>query len=290
MADPITVTDLENATLDVTTIAETAMVGTDADTTTNREGKVLDTLQGRLNKLGFEPPVAYTAGITFTDSQDAAKTLDESGVIYACLASSRPFTTTGNFANDLPNFFIVQDTGATAVYAESDNTFTGDNSFQGAIGTAQYLIDTGSTPFSSGVVAEFPVVFGDSGYYEYEFIAKGTNLTGSGDLFIESGLSSGAPFSVTHAGELLFNQGSNTEQDSLISTEPNVISTQILILPTATTDDFTLTAKGVAYFSASDAGNAIEFIVTNNSGTIAGNITGVYIKTRKLTPANVTLI
>jgi len=109
MADPITVTDLENATLDVTTIGEVAMVGTDADTTTNREGKTLDTLQGRINKIGYEPPVAYGAGITFQDAQDSAKTIEQSGAIYGCIPSARPFTTTGNFAADSVNFFTVQD-------------------------------------------------------------------------------------------------------------------------------------------------------------------------------------
>ena len=108
MADAITVQDLENATLDVTTIAEVAMVGTNADTVMNREGDTLDTLQGRLNKVGFEPAIVYTAGLTFTDGQDAAKTVDESGVIYASLASARPFTTT-DWVTDKPKFFVVQD-------------------------------------------------------------------------------------------------------------------------------------------------------------------------------------
>ncbi|MCP4909579.1 MAG: hypothetical protein GY907_02645, partial [Bacteroidetes bacterium] len=57
--------------------------------------------------------------------------------------------------------------GGGDVFQAGNNTFTGDNSFQGAIGTAQYLIDTSSTPFSSGVTASFPVVVGDSGYFEY---------------------------------------------------------------------------------------------------------------------------
>jgi len=103
------VQDLKDGKLDITTIAEVAMVGTTADTTTNREGVEIDTLQGRLNKLGFEPPLAYASGITFTGFGDSAKTIDSDGIVYGVLGSSRPFTTTGNFQNDLINFFVVQD-------------------------------------------------------------------------------------------------------------------------------------------------------------------------------------
>lgn len=126
MADPITVQDLQDATLDVTTIAEVAMVGTNADTTQNREGVTLDTLQGRLNKVGFEPPIAYVAGLTFTDGQDAAKTVDQSGVIYASLASARPFTTT-DWPTDQDKFFVVQDPTNSGGNVRTDNSNTYDN-------------------------------------------------------------------------------------------------------------------------------------------------------------------
>lgn len=127
--DILQVQDLKDGKLDITNIAEVAMVGTTADTTTNREGVVIDTLEGRLKKVGFEPPLPYDAGITFTDAQDAVKSFDSNGIVYGCLASSRPFTTTGNFQNDSANFFVIQDISEIGdVRTNQDNTYdTGTN-------------------------------------------------------------------------------------------------------------------------------------------------------------------
>ena len=122
--DILQVQDLKYGKLNVDTIAEVAMVGTTADTTTNREGVVIDTLEGRLKKVGFEPPLPYAAGITFADAQDAVKSFDRDGIVYGCLASSRPFTTTGNFQNDSANFFVIQDISEIGdVRTNQDNTY-----------------------------------------------------------------------------------------------------------------------------------------------------------------------
>ena len=125
MSDTLQVADLVNGKLDLTTTAQVNMVDYTADTTTNRNGDVIDTLEGRLKKLGFEPPLPYAAGITFTDAQDAVKSFDEGGIVYGCLASSRPFTTTGNFVADKPNFFVIQDTNGISgnVRNDSSNTY-----------------------------------------------------------------------------------------------------------------------------------------------------------------------
>ena len=125
MSDTLQVADLVNGKLDVETIAEVAMVGTTEDTTTNREGVEIDTLEGRLKKVGFEPPLAYAAGIEFLTPADAVKSFDQGGIIYGCLASSRPFTTTGNFSADEPNFFVIQDNNGISgnVRNDSSNTY-----------------------------------------------------------------------------------------------------------------------------------------------------------------------
>ena len=125
MTDPLNITDLINGKEDLDTIGKVAMVGTLADTTINRQGVQVDTIEGRLKKLGFEPPLAYAAGITFSGPLDAVKTVDNAGIIYGCLASARPFTTTGNFANDVASFFVVQDGNQAVgdVRTDASNTY-----------------------------------------------------------------------------------------------------------------------------------------------------------------------
>lgn len=110
----VTVADLENAKLDVQTIAEVAMVGYSSDTTTNRDGDVINTLQGQLKLLGFQPPVTYAAAIVF-DAMDYTKTISYSGVVYFPDPNALPFTTTGTWvADDELKFFVVQSIGAIA--------------------------------------------------------------------------------------------------------------------------------------------------------------------------------
>lgn len=108
MTGTIQINDLENAKLNTDTLDRVAMVGTTEDRTTNRAGVVIDTIQGRLKKLGFEPPIAYASGITFSGAIDSVKTIEEAGIIYAVKPSSMPFTTTGNFSNDSANFYVTQ--------------------------------------------------------------------------------------------------------------------------------------------------------------------------------------
>ena len=110
----LTITDLDNAKLDTDTISEVAMVGTTSDTTANRDGVVIDTLQGRLKKLGYLPPVAYAAAIAFLVT-DNVKTIDRNGVIYAPIPSALPFTTSGTWGgDDESKFFVIQSTGEIA--------------------------------------------------------------------------------------------------------------------------------------------------------------------------------
>lgn len=69
------------------------------------KGVTRDTVNGRIKKMGYTVPVAYASGIVFT-TNDNVKTVDESGIIYAPLPSSLPFTTT-NFTADAAKFFVV---------------------------------------------------------------------------------------------------------------------------------------------------------------------------------------
>jgi len=92
MAGEVTILQLQNAALDAETLAEVCMVGYTADTTTNRDGDVINTLQGQLKLLGYIPPIAYAGSIAFLGTENT-KTIERSGIVYAPLPSALPFTT-----------------------------------------------------------------------------------------------------------------------------------------------------------------------------------------------------
>ena len=109
---PLTTQDFDNAEVDLQTVSAVSnsknQVGTPIDSTTTRLGDTSDTLNGRLKKLGYIPPIAYAGGISFT-ALDNVKTIEEAGVIYAPRPASMPFTTSGTFAGDDDDrFFVVQ--------------------------------------------------------------------------------------------------------------------------------------------------------------------------------------
>jgi len=151
MAEPISVEDLENAKLDVTTIAEVSNVGTIAETTTNRNGDIIDTITGRLNRLDWLPAVAYGGGIGFTVN-DGTKTIERSGFVYAPRNSEIPFTTTGTWVgDDEDKFFLIpgQSGGGTGGGLEVTESHTGDFTL-----TANLLGLAEGTTIQSGNVFE----------------------------------------------------------------------------------------------------------------------------------------
>lgn len=84
----------------------------DSDLWVNRLGASKDTVTGRIKKLGYAVPSVYTGGISFL-TNDNVKTVEESGLIYAPLPASLPFTTSGTWgvigvSGDNLKFFSVQ--------------------------------------------------------------------------------------------------------------------------------------------------------------------------------------
>ena len=109
----LTVQDLDNAERDLKTVSAVSNsrdpdTSAPVDSYTTRLGDTSDTLSGRLKKLGYEPPVVYAGGISFTSS-DNVKTVDEGGIVYAPLPSALPFTTSGTWTgDDDARFFVAQ--------------------------------------------------------------------------------------------------------------------------------------------------------------------------------------
>jgi len=123
MAGEITVLQLQNAALDAETIAEVAMVGYTSDTTTNRDGDVVNTLQGQLKLLGYIPPVTYAGAISF-GANDRTKTVIRNGITYSPIVTALPFTTSGTWAADDELKFQVIPQGSSDYYTDSGTTNT----------------------------------------------------------------------------------------------------------------------------------------------------------------------
>ena len=121
----VTVQDFDNAKDDLEFVSKIANVDYTALTATNRDGVVVDTVIGRLAKLGYIPPIAYAGSILFAIN-DTTKTIVRSSVVYAPLPDQLPFTTSGTWVGDDENkFFVVQDSGAiTALQTNVANLIT----------------------------------------------------------------------------------------------------------------------------------------------------------------------
>jgi len=107
----LTTTDLENTALDCLFISKVANVDYTSTTATNRDGDVIDTVIGRLARLGYEVPIAYAGSISFL-ATDYTKTIERSGIVYAPVTSALPFTTSV-WGTDAAKFFVIQDTAVT---------------------------------------------------------------------------------------------------------------------------------------------------------------------------------
>jgi hypothetical protein len=107
----LTTTDLSNTALDCLFISKVANVDYTSTTATNRDGDVIDTVIGRLARLGYEVPIAYAGSISFL-ATDYTKTIERSGIVYAPVTSALPFTTSV-WGTDAAKFFVIQDTAVT---------------------------------------------------------------------------------------------------------------------------------------------------------------------------------
>ena len=104
--DTISSEDLTNLKENITTIDN--VVELPGPTTTTPDSSTIYTLRGQLSRLGYLVPITYTAGISFTIN-DASKTIDRSGIVYAPKVSELPFTTSGTWAADDENkFYVIQ--------------------------------------------------------------------------------------------------------------------------------------------------------------------------------------
>ena len=118
----LTSTDFDNAEIDLQTTSIVAnsktLAGAATDTTITRLGDTADTLNGRLKKLGYIPPIAYAGSIVFT-ALDNVKTVDESGSRYAPKVGELPFTTSGTWVgDDEDKFYLIEGARVAQLSAE----------------------------------------------------------------------------------------------------------------------------------------------------------------------------
>jgi hypothetical protein len=141
----LTPTDLDNAEIDLQTTSIVAnsktLAGGAADTTITRLGDTADTLNGRLKKLGYIPPIAYAGGIVFT-ALDNVKTVDESGSRYAPKVGELPFTTSGTWiGDDEDKFYLIEGARVpqlSAEFADISNLVGGTSLNAGSVDWSDY--------------------------------------------------------------------------------------------------------------------------------------------------------
>jgi len=172
--DVISSTELSNLKLDIATIDD--VIESSLDTTTTKDGKVINTLLGQLKLLGYQAPIAYAGSIVFGTS-DNTKTVEEASVVYAPLPSALPFTTSGTFiGDDDARFFVVQ--GVTP------DTF-------GDLGVRQFATRTAAiaanSQLSIGDIVQTSGLssVGDGAAGLYDVVASGTG-TDDGGKYIDS--------------------------------------------------------------------------------------------------------
>ena len=141
----LTPTDLDNAEIDLQTTSIVAnsktLAGGATDTTITRLGDTADTLNGRLKKLGYIPPIAYAGGIVFT-ALDNVKTVDESGSRYAPKVGELPFTTSGTWiGDDEDKFYLIEGARVpqlSAEFADISNLVGATSLNAGAVNWSDY--------------------------------------------------------------------------------------------------------------------------------------------------------
>jgi len=167
MAGEVTVLQLQNAALDAQTLAQIAMVGYAADTTTNRDGDTLNTVQGQLKLLGYIPPIAYAGAISF-GALEGTKTVERLGIVYAPVVSSLPFTTSGTWVGSDDAKFVVVQVGSVSA-ADISASVTGYPAFWTNTTIQQFMDYLVKGNGLNSPVFKVPHIFnsgsGDNGYF-----------------------------------------------------------------------------------------------------------------------------
>lgn len=97
----ITVADLDNAKLDVDTIADIA--NDTGVSVIDRLGATRLTANEAIRRMGYQVPVTYAASLVMST---LTQTVDYLGVVYAPLPTMIPFTTSGTF--ETTKFYVIQ--------------------------------------------------------------------------------------------------------------------------------------------------------------------------------------
>ena len=110
----ITVADLDNAKLDVDTIADIA--NDTGVSVIDRLGATRLTANEAIRRMGYQVPVTYTTSLVMST---LTQTVDYLGVVYAPLPTMIPFTTSGTF--ETTKFYVIQNNEIVKKYNTYDD-------------------------------------------------------------------------------------------------------------------------------------------------------------------------
>lgn len=188
--DVFTLTDSENAKLDVEALGRLLNNNFSGDTTTNRAGDTLYTWLGAIGLIGYQPPVAYASGVAFSTAADKSKTIEYNGNTYAPNPSDIPFTTSGTWAADDETKFYLLGYKASDlsgfVDTTTDQTIAGVKNFTGTLQqSGSNVIASAGTQTVTGD-KDFTGALTKGGDDVLAVIAEGSNAYGSYKVYSDS--------------------------------------------------------------------------------------------------------
>ena len=165
----ITVADLDNAKLDVNTIADIA--NDTGVSVIDRLGATRLTVNEAVRRMGYQVPVTYASSIVIST---LTQTVDYLGVVYAPLPTMIPFTTSGTF--ETTKFYVIQNNEIVKKY----NTYADLLASGGAILDGTRADMSGYYAIGDGGANSFVYSTASTATHNGGTVIKPTSVSGAG--------------------------------------------------------------------------------------------------------------
>ena len=165
----ITVTDLNNAKLDVDTIADIA--NDTGVSVIDRLGATRLTANEAIRRMGYQVPVTYASSLVMST---LTQTVDYLGVVYAPLPTMIPFTTSGTF--ETTKFYVIQNNETVKKY----NTYADLLASGGAILDGTRADMSGYSSIGDGLGNDFVYSSSSTATHDGKLVVKPTAVSGAG--------------------------------------------------------------------------------------------------------------